>query len=90
MQPIHNNPTILLAIELSANLSVRPEGAYHQWRRNPPRKLAALRAQQGSTGYPGWQLRADTADQCRRRQSQDTEVAARGHAGEPEHGVEPQ
>ncbi len=36
----------------------------------------AGRYEQGSTGYPGWQLRADTADQCRRRQSQDTEVAA--------------
>ena len=24
----------------SANLSVRPEGAFHQWRRNPPRKLS--------------------------------------------------
>jgi hypothetical protein len=29
-----------------------------------------------SAGYPGWQLRTDAADQCRRCQSQDTEASA--------------
>src|ERR1700722_19353673 len=36
----------------------------------------AGRAQPGSAGHPGWQLRSDAADQRRRGQSQDPEATA--------------
>src|SRR3984885_8821942 len=44
-------------------------------RRRPALRCRPLRAQPGSAGHPGWQLRSDAADQRRRGQSQDPEAA---------------
>jgi hypothetical protein len=49
----------------------------HAGRRSRPAlRCRPLRAQPGSAGHPGWQLRSDAADQRRRGQSQDPEAAA--------------
>src|SRR4029077_10731777 len=45
-------------------------------RSRPTLRCRPLRAQPGSAGHPGWQLRSDAADERRRGQSQDPEATA--------------